>query len=932
MDLKARNLFLATSALVSLGVTAAFANPLGNQVVGGSAVVQGQGTSSVTVTQTTDRAIINWNTFNINAGETTRFIQPSASSVVLNRVTGGLGPSTIDGSLYANGRVFLVNPNGLLIGSTGVIDTAGFLATTADIKNSDFMAGRYQFYTPGNAGASIVNLGTITAQNSGFAALVAPGVRNSGTITATLGTVGLTAGNAFTLDFYGDKLITVQVGDSIATQVRDVATGRPLDSLVKNDGKISANGGRVELTAAAVRTIVDSVINTSGTIEANTVASKNGTIILGAATRGTKMAGDPTQTVKVSGKISAQGRRRGQTGGTVQITGEDIQLTNAKVSVAGRAGGGTALIGGDIGGGKGNPYATAALQQSAVPTASTVSIDSSSTIDASAWGSGNGGKVVVWADKATSFYGDIQARAGIRSGNGGFVEVPGKEQLAFHGTVDTSADNGKRGTLLLDPQDITIGGGGVFDIAIATLQAALAANDVAIVTGAGAGNGDITVVSSFSWGGSNSLLLGAFRNVAINNGVTITNTGTGELNIAAGVETSGSVWTPTGVGTINLLGTIDFSNSLGKVNFAYNPASGAYATPNAFNNVLVNRDFQTEPGSRFTTQFSPYMWVNNVTDLQNIRDNLAGFYVLATIDASGSSSLNGGAGFAPIGNASNQFTGRLVGLDDKVFGGRGGQIDNLTINYSGPNGTLGSPALVGLFGSIGTSGVISDIALNASITSTAPFSHVGGFAGTNAGAILHSTFSGSIDVTGSPSVVGGMAGNNSGLLDNTSSSASLQNVGSTNINEAAIGGLVGLNTGDIRHSFTTGATTMAGSGNNGAIGGLVGDNSGNILFSYATGPVTVSAAATTDAGGLVGVNKGSLNQTYATGLITSPASGTGINIGGLVGRVDSGGTAITSYFDIATTGTSASQGGHAIQHKLPAVESERASITVAFLL
>ncbi len=138
-----------------------------------------------------------------------------------------------------------------------MVNTAGFLATTNDIRDADFMAGRINFSIPGRPDASIVNQGTITATSGGFAALVAPGVRNSGTINATLGTVGLAAGNSFTLDFYGDKLITLAVGDQIANKVIDVSTGQPLTSLVSNDGKIRANGGRVELTAATARAVVD---------------------------------------------------------------------------------------------------------------------------------------------------------------------------------------------------------------------------------------------------------------------------------------------------------------------------------------------------------------------------------------------------------------------------------------------------------------------------------------------------------------------------------------------------------------------------------------------------------------------------------------------------------------------------------------------------
>src|SRR6185503_13287429 len=233
-----------------------------------------------------------------------------------------------------------------------------FLATTSDIKNSDFMGGRFNFQLPGRPDASIVNMGTITATSGGFAALVAPGVRNSGTITATLGTVGLAAGNTFSLDFYGDKLITLGVGDQIATQVKDVATGQTLKALVTNEGKLKANGGRVELTAAAARQVVDAVINTTGVIEANTVGTKGGQIVLGAATR---QPGLPKQTVKIAGKLTAtgkdaaapanapnakssQGGAAGNTnlvkGGTIVVTAENIEVTGATIDVSGRDGGG----------------------------------------------------------------------------------------------------------------------------------------------------------------------------------------------------------------------------------------------------------------------------------------------------------------------------------------------------------------------------------------------------------------------------------------------------------------------------------------------------------------------------------------------------------------------------------------------------------------
>src|SRR5437764_6227227 len=247
---------LTTAALIALTARPAAAGPEGGTVVCGAAAIQGQGAPAVVVNQSSNSAIINWHTFNIGARESVRFNQPSSSSVVLNRVTGGLGPSEIMGTLTANGRVFVINREGILFGPSAVVNTAGFLATTNDIRNRDFMAGRYNFNIPGRPDASIVNQGRITATSGGFAALVAPGVRNTGTITATLGTVALASGNTFTLDLYGDKLIQLAPGDAVAAKVIDVATGQPLSSLVSNEGKIKANGGRIELSAVAARQVV----------------------------------------------------------------------------------------------------------------------------------------------------------------------------------------------------------------------------------------------------------------------------------------------------------------------------------------------------------------------------------------------------------------------------------------------------------------------------------------------------------------------------------------------------------------------------------------------------------------------------------------------------------------------------------------------------
>src|SRR3981081_1411769 len=176
---------LTATALLTLGALPGAAEPRGPSVVGGAATVSGTGTGNVTVNQSSNSAIINWHTFNIGAGESVRFNQPGASAIALNRVTGGLGPSEIMGTLTANGRGFAINRAGAVFRPNAVVNTAGFLASTHDIRNEDFMAGRMNFNLPGRPDASIVNLGRITATSGGVEALVGQGVRHSGAHAAT---------------------------------------------------------------------------------------------------------------------------------------------------------------------------------------------------------------------------------------------------------------------------------------------------------------------------------------------------------------------------------------------------------------------------------------------------------------------------------------------------------------------------------------------------------------------------------------------------------------------------------------------------------------------------------------------------------------------------------------------------------------------------
>ncbi len=143
--------------------------------------------------------------------------------------------------------------------------------------------------------------------------------------------------------------------------------------------------------------------------------------------------------MRVSGTVSASGKKTGTKGGTIVISGEDIRIVNAAISAWGVDGGGKVMIGGDWGGGRPNTSLvanqSATLEGYAIPTATTLSVDAASTINASAINSGNGGKVVLWSDAQTTFAGTILARGGANGGNGGFVETSshGLARLYRHG-------------------------------------------------------------------------------------------------------------------------------------------------------------------------------------------------------------------------------------------------------------------------------------------------------------------------------------------------------------------------------------------------------------------------------------------------------------------------------------------------------------------
>jgi len=419
-------LFIHIGMIIPLAVTplTVYALPSGGNVAAGGSTVTTPSSGNMVINQTTDRAIINWQSYNVGNGESVRYNQPNTGSISLNRVVGG-SPSSILGSITANGRVWLVNPAGIWFGPSAFVSVSGLLATTADISDSDFMNGNYQFR--GNSNAAITNEGRIIINNAGLAAFVAARVSNSGVIEADMGTVVLGASQVYTVDFSGDQLINFAVGGEV---------DQPDGAQVENSGTIIANGGTVHMHAAAAGKVLNNVINMSGVVQAKSVGVKNGQIILSAN------AG----TVYVSGKINASGKKAGEKGGKVKVLGKQVALLDtAEIDVSGYNGGGEVLIGGDYLG-----------KNAAIPNATYTVFSKNAVINADALTHGDGGRVIVWSNEGTQFFGNIYARGGLQGGNGGFVETSGKNYLNAQGMVYANAYNGAAGLWLLDPSNVTI--------------------------------------------------------------------------------------------------------------------------------------------------------------------------------------------------------------------------------------------------------------------------------------------------------------------------------------------------------------------------------------------------------------------------------------------------------------------------------------------
>ncbi|MEG0334115.1 MAG: filamentous hemagglutinin N-terminal domain-containing protein, partial [Akkermansia sp.] len=528
-------LYLGTAAILSgvlffSSTPIAWALPSGGSVVGGEAIIN-QGGNTTTINQITDKAIIDWQKFGISADEALHFLQPGQSSVILNRVTGNES-SSIFGELTANGRVFIINPNGILFGAGSSIDVAGLVATTLNIKNEDFMSGNYSFTQDEAAKlAYVVNEGRITIGDNGFAYLVAPGVQNKGIIVAKAGQVVMASGKQAYIDFSGDGLVKFKVSGKVTEKIIG-PDGKPMTSAVSNSGTIKAQGGKVLLSGDAARDVVTSVVNNSGVIEASSFDD----IMGGSVHLVARKNGDVINSGKIS--VSGKGKGKGSKAGSVVLSGENVGQFG-EISADSKEGNAGSID----------------LRASNVVAMSNDSITTANAIDR-----GNGGTILVIGENSVRIGSGalLQARGGALGGDGGFIETSGHKSFEIGSAVDVSATAGKAGTWLIDPADLEIvsgntetninKGSGAFSstddsakLGVDLITAALASGNVTIQTGDnGTQKGDITVNAEIvhTTTGDVTLTLNAHNDIIINKNISEGGNDKFNLNFVAGGNVS----------------------------------------------------------------------------------------------------------------------------------------------------------------------------------------------------------------------------------------------------------------------------------------------------------------------------------------------------------------------------------------------------------
>ncbi|KVV31231.1 filamentous hemagglutinin [Burkholderia cepacia] len=895
-----KRLLAAGVSLLGLAATSAYALPTGGAVASGKAdIATSADGKTMSINQHTDKLITNWQDFSVAGGERVSFKQPDVKSIALNRVIGTNG-SQIHGQIDANGKVFVVNPNGVVFGAGAQVNVGGLVASTKNISDADFLAGTYRF--SGTSGQSVENAGTIAATEGGSVALLGARVSNTGVIRAKAGRVALGAGDAFTVNFDGNGLLNLQV------------EGGAMDAQAHNGGLLSAEGGEVLMTARAANGLLNAVVNNSGTIEAQGLKERNGKIVLDGGL------------VQVAGKLNAAG-------GDVTTRGEQVKVAgDAQVdtrSSSGRTG--TWTIESANANVDGADAAIGAATLSRALGTTNVALTNTSgdlTVDGA----------VNWTSDhtlaLTSQKGDVAlkravaasgAKASVKANAAGEIRVDDK--LALTGDQAHLELNAKKGyRFTQDKASATLSGRNasfssngegyqvIHDVAgLRNVDRDLNGRYVLgnAIDGKGVAFQSIGANSAFEGvfdglGNTVSRLnvtgfapsIGLFSenkgrianleldSLTVNNQANVRNSQVGGLagvnrGTISNVRATGMTVASTspirgesvvgGLVGVNNHGVIDGARFQGRISGNEKATTiGGIAGNSVGGARIANSHADAEITSKDASATGLYMLGGLVgMNLEStVSNSSSGGKLSAGVNAVAGGLVGYSAGGAIDHSTSSMAVsaGKDAAVGGAVGWNAGADLSNVSAigNVSATSGaTIG-----GLVG--GNEGNVRDSWASGTVTAAAG-STIGGFVGSNDnGAISGSHASGNVSGNGA-AAVGGFAGNNAGgVLADVSSQGRVTGAASERV-----GGLAGANTGTIRQAAAAGDVSA---GNASKVGGLVAVNDGKIEDSRSSG--TVRGGLDNTIGGLVGENNGTIASSSST---SNVAAGSGSYVGGLVG-------------------------------------------------
>lgn len=661
-----------------VSITGVYAAPSSGVVTTGSGNIT-QNDNILTITQTTNKMGINWQSFNIASGETVVFIQPGFSSIALNRVLGSEA-SAIYGQLQANGKVFLINPNGILFAPSAQVNVGSLAASTLNISDSDFQAGNYVF---NGAGGSVVNQGNIKAADGGYVVLLGRQVNNQGVISANLGTVALGAGNAVTLDMNGDGLINLAVDTAAA------------DAGILNGNLLQADGGRVLMTARTADALAGTVINNSGIIQANSISNANGVI---------RLDGGNTGTVMNSGALSAAGKNPGENGGLITLQGGDVQLSSASAFDASGTTGGTLKI----------------------STAGDLALTNLLT-------AGNNANIVLRADRFGSGSGTVNI-----SGDGAVSLLGNGTAEIYYNPVSYTSPIDYSGKVTGGPlmaymlvnninqlQNVNTNLAGTYVLGKDI--------DASATAGWNSGSGFTPIggnnAFSGNFNGDNHIISNLYINRPSKNYVGLFGVSTGNIkNI--------------GLANVSITGGAYYTGGLAGI--SYNPISGSYSTGTVNGSYyvggLVGLSYDIISNSYSTGTVSGYMYVGGLVGDQHVGSSADHVYSSGSVNGTNHvGGLVGGNTYGSISNsyshsivngaADSKYVGGLVGHNGNDSGASGGIINN-SYSTGDVNGNSGVGGLTGI-----NSGSINNCYSTGAVSGNIDF---GGLVGANLGRITNS--------------------------------------------------------------------------------------------------------------------------------------------------------------------------------------------------